>query len=380
MSIMSKKTYKLLPYKEYDQEHSDKARKIVAEDDIWGLRAILPKTYVNAGIGEIKDGKRVLKWTLWHEAAKHNAFGCMHELIFYCRTWYSPEFNTAMNPLDENADTPAMVAAKHNSDFCLWMLLNEKSTSFYKKNNQGLTIRDICQAKSQRFCDWVKYYSGTALTYDPKKAKELKEKLEGKEEKKEEAKKDDEEEGEEMPTPNNGKVKTDSDDESDGMSDNPDLDSSREEDEFEPDPDPIEGPGAKYLEGMNPQSKTYALLKKCIKEDKVWSDKDFPANINSICKDKTAKGYETYKSAAWHRPHEFMGCEYKDIKLFDNIEPNDIQQGYLGTCYFLCTLSAISEYPNRIKKLFVNKVSNPGMGFTASRGSVPLLPLAEARL
>ena len=36
------------------------------------------------------------------------------------------------------------------------------------------------------------------------------------------------------------------------------------------------------------------------------------------------------------------------------IEPNDIKQGYLGDCYFLSALSALSEnYPEAIRRLFV---------------------------
>lgn len=34
------------------------------------------------------------------------------------------------------------------------------------------------------------------------------------------------------------------------------------------------------------------------------------------------------------------------------IEPSDIKQGELGDCYFLSSLSALSEYPERIEKLF----------------------------
>lgn len=40
------------------------------------------------------------------------------------------------------------------------------------------------------------------------------------------------------------------------------------------------------------------------------------------------------------------------------IEPNDIKQGHLGDCYFLTSLSCLAEWPNRIRKLFVNKEVN----------------------
>ena len=45
--------------------------------------------------------------------------------------------------------------------------------------------------------------------------------------------------------------------------------------------------------------------------------------------------------------------------LFDgNIEPNDIQQGSLGTCYFLSALSSLAERPNDVRALFYNQEIN----------------------
>jgi calpain-15 len=42
-------------------------------------------------------------------------------------------------------------------------------------------------------------------------------------------------------------------------------------------------------------------------------------------------------------------------ELFEGkIEPNDIKQGQLGDCYLLTALACLAEYPERIKKLFVD--------------------------
>ena len=49
-----------------------------------------------------------------------------------------------------------------------------------------------------------------------------------------------------------------------------------------------------------------------------------------------------------------------DLRLFDeNIEPQDIKQGTLGDCYYMCALAALAERPDRIKKLFVVHERNP---------------------
>lgn len=34
------------------------------------------------------------------------------------------------------------------------------------------------------------------------------------------------------------------------------------------------------------------------------------------------------------------------------IEPNDVNQGMLGNCYYMAVLSALAEYPERVKALF----------------------------
>jgi calpain-15 len=44
--------------------------------------------------------------------------------------------------------------------------------------------------------------------------------------------------------------------------------------------------------------------------------------------------------------------------FFEEIEPNDIQQGELGDCYFLSSLAAIAEEPERIRSMFLNLEAN----------------------
>jgi calpain-15 len=45
-------------------------------------------------------------------------------------------------------------------------------------------------------------------------------------------------------------------------------------------------------------------------------------------------------------------------KVFATIEPNDINQGQLADCWFLCAVSALAERPALIERTFVTKEYN----------------------
>ena len=42
--------------------------------------------------------------------------------------------------------------------------------------------------------------------------------------------------------------------------------------------------------------------------------------------------------------------------LFDNLDPNNFKLGELSNCYFLSALSALTEYPELVVRLFENQV------------------------
>lgn len=58
----------------------------------------------------------------------------------------------------------------------------------------------------------------------------------------------------------------------------------------------------------------------------------------------------------WRRPEEFF---QGDFKVFDNIEPNDIKQGKLGDCWFMCALASLAERPELVERLFYTKERSP---------------------
>lgn len=58
-------------------------------------------------------------------------------------------------------------------------------------------------------------------------------------------------------------------------------------------------------------------------------------------------------------PHIAEKAQEGQMQVFDaKIEPSDILQGALGDCYFLSTLSVLAEWPDRIRRLFVNDAVN----------------------
>ena len=54
----------------------------------------------------------------------------------------------------------------------------------------------------------------------------------------------------------------------------------------------------------------------------------------------------------WRRAVDFFAG---DFKIFDTIEPNDIKQGKLGDCWFMCALASLAERPELVERLFITK-------------------------
>ena len=79
----------------------------------------------------------------------------------------------------------------------------------------------------------------------------------------------------------------------------------------------------------------------------------------------------------WRRPADFMDfykgiqtpggtertshrwqAESKRVEVFDNgVQANDICQGELGNCWFMCSLGALCEFPQLVDRLFVHQWS-----------------------
>jgi calpain-15 len=63
-------------------------------------------------------------------------------------------------------------------------------------------------------------------------------------------------------------------------------------------------------------------------------------------------GAEMNTPCHWRRPKDFFRG---DFELFQDIEPNDIKQGQLGDCWFMCALSSLAERPDLVRRLFITE-------------------------
>mmetsp|Transcript_11899 Transcript_11899/g.10259 ORF Transcript_11899/g.10259 Transcript_11899/m.10259 type:complete len:231 (+) Transcript_11899:1406-2098(+) len=104
-------------------------------------------------------------------------------------------------------------------------------------------------------------------------------------------------------------------------------------------------------------SKVYGILQRYEGSNQAFIDNEFPHTYKTLNFDgKSESG--NHKNVKWLRPHAFLNADYSEIQVFDNIHPNDIKQGALGVCYYLCALSALCEFPSRVPKCFITKETN----------------------
>ena len=86
-------------------------------------------------------------------------------------------------------------------------------------------------------------------------------------------------------------------------------------------------------------------------------DLTYPPREASLARDFEPK-LPTY---AWMRPSTYCKEDQQPCLYVGDIEPNDIDQGQLGDCYFMCALACVSEFPDLIRGAFAPP-QNPALG------------------
>jgi hypothetical protein len=120
-----------------------------------------------------------------------------------------------------------------------------------------------------------------------------------------------------------------------------------------PNPDLLKGKSISFIA----DSAVYNNLKnRFANQKRVFVDQDFKPDFSSILGfgEKIRYSMERLRSYEWKRPTEiFKGEKYAIFQ--GDINPKDILQGEIGDCYFLCSVAAIAERQDRIKKLFLTR-------------------------
>jgi len=103
------------------------------------------------------------------------------------------------------------------------------------------------------------------------------------------------------------------------------------------------------------------LTQYCKQNGILFVDKEFPPEKASLCLSPPHPDYRgQFDRISWKRASELFGEGTYDV--FNDISPDDIRQGALGDCYFLCSLSSLAEQPELIRRLFdVTKVNEHGI-------------------
>lgn len=106
-----------------------------------------------------------------------------------------------------------------------------------------------------------------------------------------------------------------------------------------------------------------------------FTDGTFPPNESSLMpasREGVGESTQTLmEKLTWHATPEIF--QSKPYEIFKQIDITDIHQGGLGDCYFLASLSAIAEYPERLMNIFVTKKIN-SVGYYAIKCYVGGLP------
>ena len=100
-------------------------------------------------------------------------------------------------------------------------------------------------------------------------------------------------------------------------------------------------------------------LRNCVDKGVQYVDMTFTPGDNALSRPRIDADIP---KTAWERPRDYLIEKWHPfVCLFNNIEPNDIDQGSLGDCYLLCSLASLAEFPSKVKDVFAHPISAEAM-------------------
>ena len=86
-----------------------------------------------------------------------------------------------------------------------------------------------------------------------------------------------------------------------------------------------------------------------------WTDDEFQPIDASLVDKFNSSNPDFGQGVEWLRSTAIPSLSGEGLELFkDKIEDKDILQGQLGDCYFLVALACLTEFPERVRKIFVS--------------------------
>eukprot|EP00760_Papus_ankaliazontas_P034359 PhM_4_TR7147/c0_g2_i1/m.22191/K08582/CAPN15; calpain-15 len=118
----------------------------------------------------------------------------------------------------------------------------------------------------------------------------------------------------------------------------------------------------KMLLGINYSMRSGAeMVKACVEKEVLFVDVKFPPQRDSVARAHETNLVPKGIITCWKRPGDYLSktTQQPTQLICDRIEPDDIDQGHLGDCWFLCSIAAVAEFPEKVLKLLRANVENP---------------------
>ena len=111
--------------------------------------------------------------------------------------------------------------------------------------------------------------------------------------------------------------------------------------------------------GLKTTTKLYHLLKSLEETQTTFIDEEFPHDIYSMVDQQFVQEMtERFSILKWERPTQFLDPDINKVNMFDAIDLNEVSESSLDGCELYSALAAMTEFPQRLLKVFTTKEVN----------------------